>query len=168
MVSVTKSSRTISRVLVVPVLALCFGLSACSDDTPADSGSTTTGSAPSADSTASRGLPSIASPASTTPSDAGELVGDWTIELLESAGQSVTGESVRQQEGDMTLAVRADGTFTITIDIGDGAPEQGDGTWTSSGTGAVFTVDGSGADVTLDGDRLTLTDGETTFVFVRS
>ena len=152
----TKLSRTTTRhVLVVPALALLFGLSACSGGTPA--GSEPTRSVALADSAESI----------TSPSDSGEFVGDWMIELFERAGQTVTGDAMRQQGGNMTLVVRADGTFTVT-GTGPGAPEPAEGTWTStSGTSAVFTMDGSGVEATLDGDRLTLAGDNHVLVFAR-
>jgi hypothetical protein len=101
-----------------------------------------------------------------------DLLGTWTATefVFSDFEDPVTDFDVIQVGGDVTMVVRADGTFTITVAIPFAAPEVQDGTWElQDGNVLVITeqgqVDGVALEIELSGTTLTVYSDDVDFDF---
>ena len=84
-------------------------------------------------------------------------VGTWKLTSAEASGITLSMEDFAQLSGldkyEMTIDIRADGTFTASVDMGTGA-QTGEGTWTVSGNQYTLTSNGSPQVFTLENGKL--------------
>jgi hypothetical protein len=90
-----------------------------------------------------------------------DIVGTWnaTDFVFSNFEDPVVDFDVIVMGGDVTIVIRADGTYTITFTMPESEPEVDDGTWVLDGDQLTFdagTVDESAFDVSLDGNTLTI------------
>jgi hypothetical protein len=82
-----------------------------------------------------------------------DLVGTWNATAFEFSdfGDPVTDFDVLLNGGSVTMVIRADGTFTISMAVGAFEPDVIDGTWElQDGNTLVITEDGEVDGVTLE------------------
>ena len=84
-------------------------------------------------------------------------VGTWKLTSAEASGITLTMDEFAQLMGidkyEMIIEIRADGTFTASVDMGTGA-QKGEGTWTKDGNAYTLTSNGSPQVFTLEGGKL--------------
>jgi hypothetical protein len=90
-----------------------------------------------------------------------DLVGTWnaTDFVFSNFDDPVVDFDVLGMGGEVTIVIRADGTYTITLTLPDSDPLVEDGTWVLNGDQLTFdegTVDESAFDISLDGNTLTI------------
>ena len=90
-----------------------------------------------------------------------DIVGTWNATgfVFSNFEDPVVDFDVIAMGGDVTIVIRADGTYTITFTMPESQPEVDDGTWVLDGDQLTFdagTVDESAFDVSLDGNTLTI------------
>jgi hypothetical protein len=101
-----------------------------------------------------------------------DLIGTWnaTTFVFSDFEDPVTDFNVLQGGGSVTMAIRADGTFTITMTVGAFEPEVIDGTWELQGGNVLVIteegeVDGVALAIELSGTTLTVYSDDVDFDF---